>query len=801
MAGEVTVQSGWQLKQLKELLGLLELLKEVRDGEVQKRSVPTMADTGEVDLRGFIRTISRRKWLLLLTMGASMGATMYWMSQASPLYSADVLIVIETRPSSIVKVDEAVQDDISSDTAKVNTEVAVLESRGLAARVIHDLDLDSDPEFAPQSTDELSDKVGPPTFAADGPAASASSGGAGEEVPSSGFRAKIDLWELLTTALRSARTFLTSARAGEDGGTAQSAEEASIEGQQIAELLEATEARDRAALLDRFFQRLSVEPEDASRLIRINFTSSDPAKAALIANRLVEEYIKSQLETKTEGARRAAEWLDARLAELGETVRSLEQDVQRQRTETGTNRIGIVSQRLAEINTQLVDAQAASGAAHARYEQVRTVLEGGGNLDGLPAIIASTNVQTLRVKHTELVGSLSELRTVYGKNHPQIISIRAEIAQIEQRLNRDIHNILAGLRNELESAEIQEAELRSELQSASEEMAQLNESETSIGQVAQRLRANQDLYQSLLKRFTEAVALRDNQQPDARIISPAQIPLTPSFPNAPRVTALSFVGSASLAVLLLVVTERLRQKLDTVEDVERHVGLQVIGAIPDLPRLRRLASAPGDYIRREPLSEFGGAFQRLRALLVLGNNRNMPRTILVASGSAGEGKTTIAVCLGIASVSSGQKVLIVDCDFARPQVHRMVNVNNDKGLTDVLKGTATLEETVTQAAGYRLSILPIGRSREGAIDLLNSGRMEQLLHDLKATFDLIILDSAPVLEVSNALILGGLAERTLLVTRRDWTTHRNASYAAKQLQLYGADLAGVAFNRTDTAAS
>jgi capsular exopolysaccharide synthesis family protein len=179
----------------------------------------------------------------------------------------------------------------------------------------------------------------------------------------------------------------------------------------------------------------------------------------------------------------------------------------------------------------------------------------------------------------------------------------------------------------------------------------------------------------------------------------------------------------------------------------------------------------------------------------------MPRTVLVTSGSAGEGKTTIAVCLGIASVSSGQKVLLVDCDFARPQVHRMVDVKNDMGLTDILRGTAPLEATIRHAAGYRLSILTIGHSREGAIDLLNSERMEQLLARLKESFDIIILDSAPVLEVSNALILGSLAEKTILVTRREWTTHRKASYAASQLQLYGADIAGIAFNRASAGAS
>jgi uncharacterized protein involved in exopolysaccharide biosynthesis len=137
MAGDVTVRGGWHVK-------------DARGRDVGHYALPTMADTGEVDLRRFFRTIYRGKWILILTMAASMGATVYWMSQTTPLYSADVLIVIENRASSIVRVDEAVQD-VASDAAQVNTEVAVLQSRGLAARVIRDLGLDKDPEFAPEN--------------------------------------------------------------------------------------------------------------------------------------------------------------------------------------------------------------------------------------------------------------------------------------------------------------------------------------------------------------------------------------------------------------------------------------------------------------------------------------------------------------------------------------------------------------------------------------------------------------------------------------------------------------------------
>jgi capsular exopolysaccharide synthesis family protein len=768
MAGEMTVQTGW-------------VVKDVRGQEVGFHTLPTMADSGDVDLRGFFRTVYRGKWILILTMAAAMGATLYWTLNAVPLYSAEVLIVIEARPSSIVRVEEAVQD-VSTDMAKVDTEVAVLASRGLAVRVIRELGLDKDPEFAPVPSDGVDEMI-----AATGAAASAA------DLPATTYPGS--LMSVIAGAVEGARSFLASVWPGDAGAEEQSAEEVSG-----ADLLGTADAREAAALLNRFLSRLSVEPEGQSRLIRVGFTSTSPAKAALIANKVVDEYIKSQLETKSEGARHAAEWLEMRLAELGDTVRTLEQNVERQRQDSGSNLKDIVSQRLGQLNMQLADAQAASVAAGARYEQVRKVLDSHGNLDSLPAIIASASIQAFRAKRAELIGTLSELRTIYGPKHPRIISIQAEINEVDGRVNREISNVLAGLRNEMESAQIHEARLRADLEALSKEMVHLNEADASIGQVAQRLDANQDLYQNLLKRYTEAVALRDNQQPDARIVSPAQIPLDPSHPNIPRVTALAFIGSASLAVLLLVVTERLRQKLGSVEDVERHVGLRVIGVIPDLSRFRRLASGPRDYIQREPLSEFGGAFQRLRALLTLGNNRVMPRTVLVTSCSGGEGKTTISVCLGIASMTSGQKVLLVDCDFARPQVHRMLDVKNNKGLTDILKGTATLQEAIIQPGGSNLSILTVGRSPDGAIDLLNSARMEALLAELKQIFDIVILDSAPV-QVSNALILGGLADKTIFVTRREWTMRREAAYAIKQLQLYGADIAGVVFNRAGAAAS
>jgi polysaccharide biosynthesis transport protein len=576
MAGEVTVRGGWHVK-------------EARGREGSQDALPPTTGTGEVGPLRFFRMVCRGKWILILTMAVTMGATTYWTGEATPLYRADVLIVIEPRTSSIVRVEEGAQD-VENDAAQVDTEVAVLQSRGLAARVIRDLGLDKDPEFAPRARpgDDLA--IGPTDSEATG----------------DGLLAYVSP-EALLSALNSVKSILASARARDEPSKPPSADRVEGEEQHSADLLGATEERGAAALLGRFLKLLSVEPEYQSRLIRIGFASTDPKKAALIATKIVEEYLEIQLQMKSERALRAVEWLEVRLAELGKTVKGLEQNVQQRRAQTGRNSIGIVSQRLAELTTRLVTAQTASAAAGARYEQVRTLLESRDNLDALPAIIGTSVVQALRAKHTELLQRLSELQTAYGESQPQIISIRAQIAGVEERWNREINHVLAGLRHEVESAQLNEAALREQLEDVRREMFQLDEAEASIRQVAQRLKANQDLYQDLLKRYTEAVALRQNQQPDARIISPAQVPLGPSHPNFPRIIALSFIGSMSLVVFWLVLSERLRQKRDTGDDVKWQVGLHIIQRDPDLLRLRRPASTPATVIQRERPSEFGGA--------------------------------------------------------------------------------------------------------------------------------------------------------------------------------------------------
>ena len=473
--------------------------------------------------------------------------------------------------------------------------------------------------------------------------------------------------------------------------------------------------------------------------------------------------------------------------------------MQQRRSELGLiqdDGMNIATQRLNQLNFELVHTSAQRAVTQARYSRISGFLKTGNGLESLPEVITSSSIQSLRAKLIGLEGQLSDLSQRYGPGHRSIAPVEAEIKSLRQQLMAEMRTVLNGVSNELETLRAQEEALKHQLDAAGNEVGRLSNGALTIRQLSTQLEANRDLYESLLKRHTETVALRDNQQPDTRVISDAQIPLSPTFPKKTRTLALATVGSIAFAFFVIFLAERFRNRFDRGEDIAQQLRLQVI-AIPDLPRLwRMMAMKPRHFIEREPLSEFGSAFQRLRALLALGNSRRMPSIVLVTSTVAGEGKTTVAVCLGIASVSSGQRVIIVDCDFLQPSVHNVMGIDNGAGLSEVLIGTSVLEDVV-RVISPSMAVLPSGNVRRGGIDLLNSSRMAMLLRTLQGNFDLVILDSAPVMRLSDPLILGSFADKTLLVTRRDWTTQNNAAEVASQLMLYGADIAAVIFNRSN----
>ena len=709
------------------------------------------ADPGDIDVRSFLRAIFRHKLLFLTTVALGIASCLWWINTATRRYTADAVIMIESRPSSIVVVDEG-RRELATELAAVNTQIAVLKSRSLAAKVIDKLGLQDDVEFAAGDTNEA------------------------KPLP----QRVTDKLEKLVSRLDSAKTVPTP----ED--PALSAEHSA--GASTGSTTE-TDRRKRSMVINNFLNRLVANAEGQSRLITISFESGDPVKAAKIVNELLDAYIQSRL---------AANWLETRLAELGETVRQLETKVLEQRAEVGLLQDGgndVATLRLNQLNAEVVRIETQRVATEARYRRVRQLLDSGADTVSLPEVIASPAVQAERSKLAALEARLSDISTQFGDGHRKIVALRSEISETRRNLSQEVRLVLNGIGNDLGRLLEQETAVKAQLGDAANAMARLNTANLAISQLSTQLQANRSLYETLLKRYTETVALRDNQQPDARVISDAQVPLSPSFPKEARTLALASIGSVGFGLFLVFMAERFRCRLSNREDAERHLGTTVL-AVPEVPRLRRMMSLAVQVEEMEvpPLSEAGSAFQRLRAIMALDNGRRMPQVILVTSAAAGEGKTTVAVCMTIASVSSGQRTLLIDCDFRQPRIHRVANIRNDVGLNELLAGLAALEDVVVPLSPI-LSVLPNGTMRNGSLDMLNSERMRQILAALSKQYDQIILDSGAALQWSEPLLLGGLAERTILVTRRNWTKQEDAALAASQLMLYGAELGPAVFNR------
>jgi len=432
-------------------------------------------------------------------------------------------------------------------------------------------------------------------------------------------------------------------------------------------------AQQSVAVTDRFLRRLQVRAAGRSRVIDISFTSSSPALAAAIANKMADLYLVEQLEAKFEATRHATQWLSGRLDELRSK------------------------------------AEAAEQAA----EQFRKGVSGGISGAG-PADAGQDSSARLR----------------------------------------------------------------------------------SLEREAQATRA---LYETVLARFKETSEQQGLEQADARIISRADVPVTPSFPDQRLVMLLALMGSLGLGVLLAFAAEKLDAGFRSTEQLEQQLGLPTLAMIPSLASLGQKRSRPEEYLVSKPNSSFAEAVRMLRTALLLTHGGQPARVLLVTSALPCEGKTTTALALARMTSMSGDKAVVIDADLRRPRVHSALGVENRQGLAELLDGTATIEQVLrsVEVNGRPLYYITAGQSNPNATELVRSRQMQLVLRGLAATFPLVIIDSPPVLPVADAKVLASMADKVLYVLRWRDTPREVVAHAVRQLRDVGGNIAGAVFNGLD----
>lgn len=701
------------------------------------------------DLQEFLRIFWRRKTTVVGTIVVVVALTLVVLSQITPRFLATALVEINARQSRIVDF-EAVLSGLPADTQTMETEIEIIESANLANRTIERLDLRRVSEFN---------------------AALRQPGGVAALLKTPG----------LTDLLASAKALGIPLAAGDQ------------EKQPLS--LEESVKLEKQATLEKFLERLQVGPRGRSRVVEISFESESPATAAAAVNTLADFYIVSQLEAKFEATKRANNWLSARISELREEVLSAEKAVETFRAKTGLLRgegdTTLTSQQVSELSTQLIVERTKLAEATARLRQVERLLNSPGEVETATEVLNSELIRALRAQEAELERRLAELSMEYGERHPRMINTRAELADLRSKIGLEVKKIVEGLRNEVAVAQARVSAIRSSLKELEGEVGRNNASEVQLRALEREAAASRSLLEMLLGRSKETISQASFQEADATVLSYAGAPQAPSYPKRPVILGLSVVGGSFLGLLLALAREKLDRGFRSAEQIERSLGIAPLGLTPILKGKVGRHKAPDMYVLEKPSSAFGESIRSLHTNLLLTGSKRRPKVILISSTLPNEGKSTIVMSLARTLASTGQKIIVLDCDLRKPSIHSKCELTREPGLTEYVSGTASLPEVVRKDEHSPAHVLSAGALVPHPPNILASKSMEKLINSLAERYDMVIIDSPPVMAVSDALILGRFVDKAVFVVRYSETPREAVAIGLKRLIDVGVDVAGV----------
>jgi capsular exopolysaccharide synthesis family protein len=716
----------------------------------------------QLTLRDLFRTIWHRKTLIVAVIFAICTLTTLWLLQVVPLYVATSAVAVETRRENVVKI-ESVLEGVNPDYYTNETEAAIIRSRANAAKVVDQLGLVNNPLFNPELAKRKPSLFGRLLDTLD---------------PGISLAALTPEW--VTDLLNEVKP---------------AAPAPSVPAADPKQLL-------REQVIDRFLGAVKVDPSERSRVITIAFTSEDPSMAALGANTLANTYILQSVNAKYDATARASDWLNDRVAEMRRRVEESSQAVDAYRREIGIvdlqNQSTLLSQQVAELNAKLITARSERAEAEARYEQVERLLESPGGISSAAAVLQSPLIQKLREQEAQIVREIADLKTQVKSDHPQMILKRSELADLDDKISKEVAKVGLSLKNELEITRIRERTLVNEVGELQQKLAGQNQAEVKLHALESEANANKQLYDTMLERFKETgVQEQGLQQADARLISPAAVPATPSYPKKTLILSLAFAGSALLGILLVLTIEHLDNGFRTLEQVETMTGAPGLGMVPRPSGWNARGQTPSNYMLNMPNSSYGEAIRTIRTGLLLSNVEMPPKVVLLTSSLPGEGKSEIAVSLARAAAKAGQRTLVIDCDLRHPTLHVKLGVPNGPGLVGAVTGLSKLEDVIDIDERSGCHYITAGSGVPSPTDFLGSDAMRRILVRVREVYDLVVIDTPPVLVVSDVLVLLRQVDKTLFVTHWGKTPRDAVVAALRNIVEAGGDVAGMVLNQVN----
>lgn len=528
---------------------------------------------------------------------------------------------------------------------------------------------------------------------------------------------------------------------------------------------------------------LTVEPVRNSRLVRIHFDSTLPAFSARVVNAVAEGFINSAIERKFDASSYATRYLEEQLAlmkgRLEESERALVEFATRESiVSTGEAGLSLEGQNLGALNTSLAAAQNERIRTEAAWRQV----SGGGALPS--AAIANSILNTLQQQRAGLRAQYQQQLQVYKPDYPAMVQLRGQIEEVERQIAQEENAVRAAIRAEYDAARAREDMLVQQLAALRSDTLDVDKRSIDYNILRREVDTNRQLYDGLLQRYKEIGVAGGVSSNNISIVDRGTVPNGRFKPNLKLNLALGLMLGLMLGVLLAFVLEFLDDTIKAPEDIEQHLRLPVLGVIPHL-RKQTVQQALDD-----PRSAFSESYRSVRTALQFSTDGGVPRTLLVTSAGAAEGKSTTALTLARNFAQLGKSVLLVEADLRNPSLHRVLGMRAETGLSSLLAGAASIGEVVNTTDDERLEVILAGPLPPNPAELLSGSRMLSMLSVAAQKYDQVIIDGPPVLGIADAPILSNLVGGTLLVVQAGDTRIKTAQTAIKRLAVARARILG-----------
>ena len=566
--------------------------------------------------------------------------------------------------------------------------------------------------------------------------------------------------------------------------------------------------------LGEFLGSLSARRVPSTRLMDVSFESTDPQLAARTVNAHIASYIDQNFRSKYEATTRASTWLTDQLTELKIKVQRAEDAriaYERQnQIWTLDDKQNITSQRLADINRQLSEAQSERTKKESLYEFAKS-----GNLDAIPQIQSNAALGDLLKKHSDASSAYADALSQYGPNFPKVQRLQAQIKDLGQAIEKEKKNILDVLESNYKEARQRETLLTQALDQQKAESSQMAGKLVEYNILKREAEANKTLYDGLMTKLKETAISQGLRSSNIRVIDAAMIPSTPSRPAKTRNVVLAFLIGLVGGIGLALMREYLDNTVKTPDDIERLTRLPSLAVVPqfvgsngDAKRgLLKSFDANGHDKRMElvaqhlPKSQMSEAFRALRTSILLSQADHPPQVILVTSALPREGKTTAAANLAVTLAQLGDSTVLVDADLRKPGIGRLLNLGDGKhaGLSSYLAGVSSLDQvTLPHPAIPNLAAIPTGPLPPNPADLLSSQKLADAVAELRTNYKFIVIDSPPVMAVTDAVILSVQADGVLIVVRSGETAKEAFTRTRDLLNSVKCRILGVVLNAVDS---